>query len=505
MDQIAKLVSGRLKAQLAGPHPSPDLLAAFVENALQSEEREKLLEHVGACSDCRQTLYLALPESAEAQRILSLQPNRRPALALRWGALVASLMILVVVFTTRYPSRRPVMQTATSPPAQIAAEKIPAEMDQIRALSSERRNEVPAKPTALPEAKHMTAKPQAKMDFDDSDQVRVSALPTLDQKKDLSVRSLPLAGRSVAALSALTAPGAQPASPPQPMGEPGKDKNSVGTTSSSLGMLAQESTVKGNLGGIILDPSGAVVGKAKITMVGPPGTKSATSDTEGRFSFDTLTPGSYSIKAEATGFKATEIKQVAVLDNRTSTIRVMLEPGTVSETVEVSAAAPVVDEPVAGSDAAPAGNSSTGFVREWQQTAAQLSVQKAAAANSRQRGLSSKAAVPVLRWTISPEGAVQRSFDAGKTWQTVSVAFGTVFRSLSAVGTQVWAGGNGGVLYHSADAGQNWAKVVPAAGGKKLDQDIVHLDFSDPLSGTINAANGEVWATSNGGQTWLRK
>ncbi len=117
MDQIAKLVSGRLKAQSAGPHPGPDLLAAFAENALQNEEREKLLEHVGACSDCRQILYLSLPESAEAQRILALKPNRRPALALGWGALVGSLTILVVVLTIRYQSHGPAMQKGCSKPS----------------------------------------------------------------------------------------------------------------------------------------------------------------------------------------------------------------------------------------------------------------------------------------------------------------------------------------------------------------------------------------------------
>src|SRR5260370_38140616 len=216
MDQIAKLVSGRLKAQSAGPHPSADLLAAFVENALQNEEREKLNEHVGACSDCRQILYLALPESAEAQRILALKPHRRPALALRWGALAASLTILVVVFTARYQSRGPVMQKAISAPAQIAAERAPAEMDQMRALPAERRNEAPVKTRALPQAKPITAKPQDNLNFDDSHQVRAAALPlpTLDQnkgqKKDLPVRTLPPTGRNATTLNALTPPHSSP-------------------------------------------------------------------------------------------------------------------------------------------------------------------------------------------------------------------------------------------------------------------------------------------------------
>ncbi len=513
MDQIAKLVSGRLKTQSVGPHPGPDLLAAFAENELQNEEREKLIEHVGACSDCRQILYLSLPESAEAQRILALKPNRRPALALRWGALVGSLTILVVVLTIRYQSHGPAMQKAISPPAQIATEKIPAEMDQIRAQPAEPRNEVPVKPRALPEAKPMTAKPQANLNFDDSDQVRVSALPlpTLDQnkdqKKDLPVRGLPLNGRNVTELNAITVSGAQPASPPQPVGGRDKEKNAIGTTSSSVGMFAKESTVGGSLGGIVSDPSGAVVADAKVTVIGPVGTQTVTSDPEGKFAFGRLAPGFYAIKAEASGFKSTEMKQVAVLDDRTSALRLTLDVGNASETVEVSAAAPVLNKPVAGSGAAPAVDSYTGVVTESQQTGAQLSMQKVAAPNSRQReaGFGSGAGVSTPLWTLSPEGAVQHSGDSGRTWQVVSVATGATFRALSAVGANIWVGGRVGALYRSTDSGQTWVKVVPAAGEKKLDQDIVRLDFSDPLSGTINTANGEVWATSDGGQTWLRK
>jgi photosystem II stability/assembly factor-like uncharacterized protein len=100
---------------------------------------------------------------------------------------------------------------------------------------------------------------------------------------------------------------------------------------------------------------------------------------------------------------------------------------------------------------------------------------------------------------------VQHSGDGGKTWQTVPVAAGVAFRGLSAVGADIWAGGKAGALYHSADSGKTWAKVEPATAGRKLDQDIVRVDFSDPLKGAVNTANGEAWSTSDGGQTWLLK
>src|SRR6185369_2819271 len=111
----------------------------------------------------------------------------------------------------------------------------------------------------------------------------------------------------------------------------------------AFGMLAQESAVKGGLGGTVFDSSGALVSNAKITLKGPTGTATTTTDSGGRFNFDVLTPGMYSVKTEMTGFKTVEIKSVEVFTNRTSGVRVTLEPGGATETVEVSAPAVGVD------------------------------------------------------------------------------------------------------------------------------------------------------------------
>jgi hypothetical protein len=245
-----------------------------------------------------------------------------------------------------------------------------------------------------------------------------------------------------------------------------------------------------------------VVSDAKVTVFGPGGEKTTTSDSKGRFSFDRLIPGPYSIKTEARGFKPTEIKQVAVLGDKPSALRVRLEVGSSSEVVEVSAAAVGVENTqVAG--ATSVAESSTGLVAAQRQTAAQLNLRKAA--GLQQSGVGSGAGASTLQWTLSPEGAVQRSGDSGQTWQAVSVGVGTTFRALSAVGANIWVGGKAGALYHSADSGQTWVKSEPAAGGKKLDQDIVHVDFADALSGTVSTANGEVWTTSDGGRNWRLK
>ncbi len=111
----------------------------------------------------------------------------------------------------------------------------------------------------------------------------------------------------------------------------------------SVAVVAQESTVKGNLGGVVSDKTGAVVAKSKVTLTGPTGTRSVTSDNQGRFMFELLVPGSYSVRAEQPGFKAVEVHQVEVFTNRTSTVSLVAEPGAISETVEVSATSEGVD------------------------------------------------------------------------------------------------------------------------------------------------------------------
>ena len=104
-----------------------------------------------------------------------------------------------------------------------------------------------------------------------------------------------------------------------------------------------ESSVKGSLSGVVLDPSEAVVSGAKVTIAGPTGDKSMQTDPEGRFLFQILTPGFYSVKIEKEGFKATEIKQAEVQTGRTSSINIKLELGASSTVVEVSGAAVTVD------------------------------------------------------------------------------------------------------------------------------------------------------------------
>jgi hypothetical protein len=110
----------------------------------------------------------------------------------------------------------------------------------------------------------------------------------------------------------------------------------------SAGMaLAQETT--GAIHGRIVDSQGLGVPGATVTAAGPQGAKTAVTDTEGRFSLPFLTPGAYDVRAQLDGFKTFEQKAVNVSLGQTVDLAVKMEVGGVTETVQVTASAPVVD------------------------------------------------------------------------------------------------------------------------------------------------------------------
>ena len=107
------------------------------------------------------------------------------------------------------------------------------------------------------------------------------------------------------------------------------------------------------------------------------------------------------------------------------------------------------------------------------------------------------------QWRLSAEGWLERSVDAGGTWQLVQVAVRPPrLRSLSVVGSEIWAAGNGGALYHSVDSGRTWNRVNVKAADAVLDEDIVRVEFTDAQRGALKTASGETWTTNDAGASW---
>src|SRR5579883_1705656 len=100
--------------------------------------------------------------------------------------------------------------------------------------------------------------------------------------------------------------------------------------------------VSGSLLGTITDVSGATVPNATVTLAEQKTGLTRTDQTNqsGNFSFPNLPPGTYRVQAELSGFKRSERTGVVVDANTTIRVDLSLTPGQVSESVEVTAAAP---------------------------------------------------------------------------------------------------------------------------------------------------------------------
>jgi len=108
------------------------------------------------------------------------------------------------------------------------------------------------------------------------------------------------------------------------------------------GLAAAQATT-GTISGRVVDGQGLAVPGAAVTVTGPQGVKTTTTDSGGRFSIPFLIPGSYDVKAELQGFKTFEQKNVTVRLEQTVDLPVTMAVGGLTETVEVTGASPVVD------------------------------------------------------------------------------------------------------------------------------------------------------------------
>ena len=100
----------------------------------------------------------------------------------------------------------------------------------------------------------------------------------------------------------------------------------------------------GGVTGTVLDPSGAALPGANITLTNvATGVNTATRSTAtGNYSFSGLPPGTYTIQASASGFQNYVVHGVVVHLQQTQTEDIQLKTGSVQQSVTVTAAAPLL-------------------------------------------------------------------------------------------------------------------------------------------------------------------
>ena len=583
MQNVPKIVRERLTtATPAANHPDADVLTAFAERSLPELERTVVLDHLARCGDCRDIVALALPAMEPVET--AVRPSSRGWVtwpALRWGFVAAGVVAIAALGVLQYQQR---LQPATMASKQSARLEVAANepkksvapfgaaapsekkeklqspaapafadsIDAANAVANEKKSvarvEAPPASALPPQARSFPGVAggmgnslphgprlanQWQQQNTAQNQIPAPAPPPPFAKQQHADADVSVNGRIPAASQTVQVSGAAPAIATEDAGLSARQGQSEppaqpsGENSAYLigrAKLPVREAAPGQIGGSVVDPTGAVVSNARITLspskTGE--TVTAVTNSQGVWLIAGLPSGNYKAQAEAPGFKTT------VLDfnydaNHPSTYSFTLSPGSVSELVEVSSA----QNAQVQAETATIGGPITS--RELGQ------------APVTGRNVTQTTTLPALlpRWAINASGALQRSFDQGNSWQTVDVnanpapfagatslqvaantsrakvkdadktlkrdAATLTFRAVAAAGSDVWAGGSAGALYHSMDAGNHWTRVVPAFAGAILTGDIIRVEFPDPQHGKLSTSTAEIWVTSDDGQTWQKQ
>jgi Carboxypeptidase regulatory-like domain/TonB-dependent Receptor Plug Domain len=106
---------------------------------------------------------------------------------------------------------------------------------------------------------------------------------------------------------------------------------------------AQESAAKGSLNGSVVDSTGGAIVGAQVTVAGPEGIETQTTNGAGVFIFPVLIPGTYMVKVEMKDFRALQVPNVVVNVGSVTAIRLQLQPGPLTQTVVVESSSVAVD------------------------------------------------------------------------------------------------------------------------------------------------------------------
>src|SRR4029077_17110361 len=120
----------------------------------------------------------------------------------------------------------------------------------------------------------------------------------------------------------------------------------VGTTATLLLCLPLFS--QGNFGrilGTVVDQSGGVVSGATVTIIDKDRgvARTLTTDEAGAYNAPTLIPGTYTVRAEAKGFKTIDRQNVVLEVGHEVRIDLTVQPGEQAQTITVTEAIPLVE------------------------------------------------------------------------------------------------------------------------------------------------------------------
>ena len=114
----------------------------------------------------------------------------------------------------------------------------------------------------------------------------------------------------------------------------------------AIGTVTSAQTITGSISGTVADSTGGMIPGATVTLASEKTgqARGSTTDSEGRFNFAALQPGTYALKVERQGFQTLEQRGVILSANENLALgELKLQPGQVSETVSVMSEGAIVE------------------------------------------------------------------------------------------------------------------------------------------------------------------
>ena len=456
MTEVPKIVHDRLRAARAGQsspgqnsaearHPDADLLTAFAEQALSPTERDGVLEHLALCGDCREVVAVALPALDVVAAAFAAETD-------------ATRFMPIAVKAGRSWLSSPMFSWVNLRWATVAAAV--AVVASVLLLRPGKLNQ-PTLPSVTTQA--TTAEPPASgTQVASSTTVSSTADQVTALAKTGEVRSAPEMRTGVRQeMQSSKKPDARRvAAPPQ-------------QTDSGM-FLADNRLSDEKKDALRTDkPSSASMPMTGATTANSPVGRGATETVE--------------VSAAAPAVSTTSSPESNLMAR--------------AEAPAIEKAKPALKEMDT--------NTNEAIIAEAQTTDAAVSgsAAKSQAQDSlyaRKTALSaSTASSPNVTWAVTA-GAVQRSLDSGRSWQSVLRADHPL-RCYASHDQNVWAGGLSGTLFHSADGGLTWARVHPSVKDLALTSDITHIDLLGSGEVVVSTSKNEVWNSADGGQTWEKK
>jgi Carboxypeptidase regulatory-like domain len=446
-----------------GPHPDAEQLNAFIEGVLPEHERLESLAHLAECSRCRQLVFLAqepapMPVAAESAPAWKSWFRLAPV----FSAALAGVICVAVFLHLHHAAKTPApieVSTVETPrplvaPAPIqqpsaplkpaspkpATRQAPVVQSQPAAAAPEARAQAPSSTIAMgsaiggalpSDALRYQIKPSSSQGFGQgaSQSYESAANDQAETKKSLNINGRPIApdadaNASGAALAA--APAAAPApSRPANMNAAQLPQLPInGRNVSPIAAMTADDSFRsrdplrlriehnhgpaGNLSevtGSVVDPSGAIVPRAMVTLrrSAEAVSNKATTDASGRFTLAAVPAGQYEVRIAAPGFE-TVSQQIELQPRDLALLAPVLPIGAASQTVEVSSAT---------AEMATESQAINGYISGG--------VMKAKRDRTLADKLSTVTSVSIgdRTLTLDPTGQLFLSRDGGKHWQAV--------------------------------------------------------------------------------------